>query len=159
MQMVGITDRCRESRRWKPMVATKKTGKTSVQMAKSEDGANKDVVKNPAPAQKAKSTPAKAAAKTGSAEVKERKERKKDEKGGIGKSIAEARQFLREVYIEFNKITWPERSRVIRETYSVLVLVALITVMVLAFDWFLGNAIFGPIEHWARLHGGGIGKG
>jgi preprotein translocase SecE subunit len=157
MQTVGITDRCRESRRWEPMVATKKTGKTSVQMAKSEEGANKDVVKNPAPAQKAKSGPAKGA-KTGSTEVRERKERKKEDKGGIGQSIGEARQFLKEVYIEFNKITWPERSRVIRETYSVLVLVALITVMVLAFDWFLGNAIFGPLEHWARLHGGGIGS-
>jgi len=136
------------------MVASNKIGKISRQMAKSEDGANKDVVK--ASPQKAKSTPTKT--KT-SAEVKERKERKKEDKGGIGQSIAEGRQFLKEVYIEFNKITWPERPRVIRETYSVLVLVALITVMVLAFDWFLGNAIFGPLEHWARMHGGGIGKG
>jgi preprotein translocase SecE subunit len=75
------------------------------------------------------------------------------------KSIGHARQFLKEVSIEFNKITWPGRAQVIQETYSVLFLVTIITLMVLSFDWFLGKAIFGPLEYWARLHGGGVGHG
>jgi preprotein translocase SecE subunit len=74
-----------------------------------------------------------------------------------GNAIAEARQFLKEVVFEFRKITWPERSQVLRETWSVLFLVAVITLMVLGFDWVLGNVVFGPLEHFARLHGGGIG--
>jgi preprotein translocase SecE subunit len=73
--------------------------------------------------------------------------------------ISTARQFLKEVVIEFNKITWPGRAQVIQETYSVLFLVTVITLMVLSFDWFLGKAIFGPLEYWARLHGGGVGRG
>lgn len=73
--------------------------------------------------------------------------------------IGTARQFLKEVAVEFNKITWPGRTQVIQETYSVLFLVTIITLMVLAFDWFLGRAIFGPLEYWARLHGGGVGRG
>ena len=72
--------------------------------------------------------------------------------------ITEARQFLKEVIIEFRKISWPEPRTVVRETWSVLFLVALITVMVLAFDWVLANAVFTPLEHFARLHGGGIGS-
>jgi preprotein translocase SecE subunit len=68
-------------------------------------------------------------------------------------------QFLKEVVIEFNKITWPGRAQVVQETYSVLFLVTVITLMVLSFDWFLGKAIFGPLEYWARIHGGGIGRG
>ncbi|MBS2002339.1 MAG: preprotein translocase subunit SecE [Candidatus Obscuribacterales bacterium] len=74
-----------------------------------------------------------------------------------GNPIAEAQQFLHEVIIEFRKITWPEKSQVLRETWSVLFLVAVITLMVLGFDWVLGNLVFGPLEHFARLHGGGIG--
>jgi preprotein translocase SecE subunit len=74
-------------------------------------------------------------------------------------AIGSARQFLKEVAIEFNKITWPGRAQVIQETYSVLFLVTVITLMVLSFDWFLGKAIFGPLEYWARLHGGGVGRG
>lgn len=72
--------------------------------------------------------------------------------GGVG-------QFLKEVAIEHRKITWPERKQVVRETWSVLVLVAAITLVVLGIDWVLGNVIFGPIEHWARLHGAGLGRG
>lgn len=74
-----------------------------------------------------------------------------------GNPIAEAQQFLHEVVIEFRKITWPEKGQVLRETWSVLFLVAVITLMVLGFDWVLGNLVFGPLEHFARLHGGGIG--
>src|SRR5438046_440963 len=141
------------------MMSTKRNGnggEASKQMtAKSDDGKKKEAAKNPAPAPKAKPAPEKKV----KADDRERKEKKKDDQGGLMQSIGEGRQFLKEVWIEFNKITWPERSRVIRETYSVLILVALITVMVLCFDWFLGNAIFGPLEHWARMHGGGIGRG
>jgi preprotein translocase SecE subunit len=86
------------------------------------------------------------------------KEKKKDGPGWL-EGINNARQFLREVRIEFYKISWPDRLQVVRETYSVLVLVTLITVTVLAFDWFLSSAIFGPLEHFARMHGGGVGHG
>jgi preprotein translocase SecE subunit len=79
------------------------------------------------------------------------------EDSDVGIKIQDARQFLKEVYIEFHKITWPDRAQVIRETYSVLVLVALITLLVLGFDWFLGKVVFGPLDYFARMHGGGIG--
>lgn len=74
-----------------------------------------------------------------------------------GNPIAEFQQFVHEVLIEFRKISWPEFSQVVRETWSVLFLVAVITLMVLGFDWVLGNIVFGPLEHFARVHGGGIG--
>ncbi len=77
----------------------------------------------------------------------------------IGESLKDVRQFLKEVVIEFGKITWPGRPQVIQETWSVLFLVTAITLLVLGFDWFLGHAVFGPLEHWARLHGGGVGSG
>lgn len=77
----------------------------------------------------------------------------------IGESLRDFRQFLKDVVIEFSKISWPPRQQVVKETWSVLFLVTVITLMVLGFDWFLGHAIFGPLEHWARLHGGGVGLG
>jgi preprotein translocase SecE subunit len=67
-------------------------------------------------------------------------------------------QFLKEVGIERRKISWPQREQVVRETMSVLFLVAAITLLVLSYDWVLGWA-FGGLEHFARLHGGGVGKG
>ncbi len=82
------------------------------------------------------------------------KKGKADKKGN---PFSEARQFIKEVVVEFRKISWPEFRQVVRETWSVLFLVAVITLMVLGFDWVLGNVIFGPLEHFARLHGGGIG--
>jgi preprotein translocase SecE subunit len=75
----------------------------------------------------------------------------------LGESLKDIRQFLKDVVVEFTKITWPGRPQVMQETWSVLFLVALITLLVLGFDWFLAHAIFGPLEHWARLHGGGVG--
>lgn len=75
----------------------------------------------------------------------------------LGESLKDIRQFLKDVVVEFTKITWPGRSQVLQETWSVLFLVALITLLVLGFDWFLAHAVFGPLEHWARLHGGGVG--
>jgi preprotein translocase SecE subunit len=68
-------------------------------------------------------------------------------------------QFLKEVAIEHSKITWPDNRQVARETWSVIVLVSALTVIVLGVDWILGNAIFGPIEHWAKLYGAGLGRG
>ncbi len=100
------------------------------------------------------------------------KEKGKDEKGKgkekpkakiddmdieLGESLKDIRQFLKDVVVEFTKITWPGRTQVLQETWSVLFLVALITLLVLGFDWFLAHAVFGPLEHWARLHGGGVG--
>ncbi len=78
---------------------------------------------------------------------------------GPAGSIARAREFLREVALEFRKITWPGRAQIVQETYSVIVLVTVITVMVLGMDWLLGHLIFGPIEFWAKAHGGGSGRG
>jgi len=75
------------------------------------------------------------------------------------KGIAHAVQFGKEVLVEFRKVTWPERQKVFRETVSVLFLVAAITLMVLGFDWLLSHFVFTPIESWARMHGGGIGRG
>lgn len=68
-------------------------------------------------------------------------------------------QFLKEVGIEHRKIAWPDRHQIMRETWSVLVLVTCITLVVLGIDWVLGNAVFGPIEHWAKLYGAGLGRG
>jgi preprotein translocase SecE subunit len=85
-------------------------------------------------------------------------ESKKDEAGGIGKSLREAKQFLREVKIEFTKISWPDRASVIRDTQMVLVLVTAITLMVLAFDWAVGTFVFKPLDKWAHSMGGGVGS-
>jgi len=82
-------------------------------------------------------------------------ESKKPSKEKKGNVLTESAQFLKEVAIEHRKITWPERAQILRETWSVLVLVACITVVVLAFDWILGQAIFGPLEHLARVYGPG----
>lgn len=73
--------------------------------------------------------------------------------------FAQALQFAKEVLLEFRKISWPDRRQVFRETLSVLFLVAFITLLVLGFDWFLSKLVFGPLEHFARLHGGGVGRG
>ncbi|HEY9777336.1 MAG TPA: preprotein translocase subunit SecE [Planktothrix sp.] len=81
-------------------------------------------------------------------------------KGKAGESkLQEFIQFMGEVVIEFKKVTWPTKDEVFRETMSVLVLVALLTVMVLAFDWVVATGFFQPVENWARMHGGGIGRG
>lgn len=88
------------------------------------------------------------------------KEKPKDsEKKSAADTVRDILQFLKEVNSERRKISWPGRDQVVRETWSVLVLVAIITGLVLGFDWLLGHLIFGPLEHWARLQGGGIGKG
>ena len=98
---------------------------------------------------------AKGARKEGDRETS--KDKKQAEAVGLIGFFELSRQFLKEVAIEFKKISWPARQQVIQETYSVLFLVTVITLMVLAFDWVLGHGVFGPIEHWSRLHGGGVG--
>jgi len=75
----------------------------------------------------------------------------------VAQSFFGAAQFLNEVRAEARKISWPERSQVVRETMSVLFLVALITVFVWLFDIFLGKFIFAPVEHWGHLYGIGGG--
>lgn len=67
-------------------------------------------------------------------------------------------EFGKGVVTEFKKISWPSREQVIKETYSVIVLVALITVAVLAFDFAVSKVVFEPLDHLARTLGGGIGR-
>ncbi len=105
-----------------------------------------------------KGTQAKAKTKVDNGKAAGAKNKKNEDDSELGESIKDIRQFLNEVAIEFRKITWPARRQVTQETYSVLFLVTLITLMVLGFDWFLGKGIFGPLEHFARQHGGGIGR-
>jgi preprotein translocase SecE subunit len=82
---------------------------------------------------------------------------KKSEEGEANNSLAHFLQFLKEVNVEARKITWPDRSLILRETWGVLILVAVLTFLVLGFDWAVGHFVFQPLEHWARLMGGGIG--
>lgn len=67
-------------------------------------------------------------------------------------------KFLADTLVELRKISWPDRPQVIRETIAVILLVCLITVTVLAFDWVVAKAIFEPLDHFARSVGGGIGS-
>jgi len=97
--------------------------------------------------------PAKAKNTDGSAKAK-KKQDKKDEPANV---VAHFVQFLKEVNIEARKITWPERAVVFRETWGVIVLVAVLTFLVLGFDWAVGHFVFQPLEHWARILGGGVG--
>ncbi|MBX9571165.1 MAG: preprotein translocase subunit SecE [Candidatus Obscuribacterales bacterium] len=75
------------------------------------------------------------------------------EPSGIAGVIA----FVVSAFGELQKITWPDRQQVIKETLSVIVLVAIITAAVLAFDYALGHLVFNNIDHLARKFGGGIG--
>jgi preprotein translocase SecE subunit len=88
-----------------------------------------------------------------------KKKKERQDKPAFGQQFIDFLQYLREVQIEFRKISWPESGEVIRATYSVLFLVAVITLLVLGFDFALGKVFFGPLEHWARMLGGGIGRG
>lgn len=136
---------------------------SSQQATKSEAGKSNGSAKasgqseKKAPRKDEKSAQAKAKTKAENGKAAA-KSKKKEEDSELSESIKDIRQFLKEVVIEFRKITWPGRRQVIQETYSVLFLVTLITLMVLGFDWFLGKGIFGPLEHFARLHGGGVGR-
>jgi preprotein translocase SecE subunit len=80
-----------------------------------------------------------------------KKPKAEDKKDRMGDAIKGSFTFAKEVKNEARKITWPPRRQVVQETWSVIVLVAFITIMVLGFDYALGNWIFGPIEHFAKL--------
>ncbi|MCW5821932.1 MAG: preprotein translocase subunit SecE [Cyanobacteria bacterium TGS_CYA1] len=71
-----------------------------------------------------------------------------------GNFVSDFAKFLKEVRTEIKKISWPERGQVFKETWSVVVLVTLITFLVLGYDYVLGHFVFGPIEHWAKIHNG-----
>jgi preprotein translocase subunit SecE len=86
---------------------------------------------------------------------KGKKQERRD--GEPSNAVAHFLQFLKEVNVEARKITWPERALVLRETWGVLVLVAVLTLLVLGFDWAVGHFIFQPLEHWARVLGGSVG--
>jgi preprotein translocase subunit SecE len=49
----------------------------------------------------------------------------------------DAREFLGEVQVEFKKVTWPTQQQTIAGTISVVVIVAIITVVLGLFDWVL----------------------
>ena len=66
-------------------------------------------------------------------------------------------QFIADSLVELKKITWPDRPQVIRETLSVIVLVAIITGCVLGFDYGIAKLVFEPLDKLARKLGGGIG--
>jgi preprotein translocase subunit SecE len=90
------------------------------------------------------------------ASAKDGKDKRKSSQSGF---VGEIRLFINDIVVEYRKITWPVRSQVVQETYSVLVLVTLITLMVLGMDWVFAKFVFGPIEDWARYMGGGVGHG
>lgn len=147
--------------RFKSM-ATKKKGQETDTTAKQANAklTQGEAGKNPAPKAPGDSDAKGVKEKGGGHEEKPEapKEKKRGEGSGIVGALKGLRTFLKEVAIEFSKISWPVRAQVVQETYSVLFLVTIITLMVLAFDWFLGHGIFGPLEHWAHLHGGGVGR-
>jgi preprotein translocase SecE subunit len=138
-------------------MATKKKGQDADTTAKEASAGGQDGAVGNAAAAKPLAKEQRPHAEDGN---ESKKAQSKDEgAGGLLKTMSDFQQFLKGVLVEFGKISWPSRGQVIQETTTVLCLVAIITVMVLAFDWFLGHAVFGPIEHWARLHGGGVGNG
>ncbi len=144
-------------------MAEKKKGQNAIAddaeaaKAKSKDGGSKSA-KNSKSAGKQAVNPMQKLVGDALGKGDDKKKKKKDDDAPVGESIKDIRQFLKEVLIEFQKITWPERAQVIRETYSVIFLVTVITLMVLGFDWVLGHAVFGPLEHWARVLGGGVSR-
>jgi preprotein translocase SecE subunit len=75
----------------------------------------------------------------------------------MGSNLHEFIVFLQETWSEFRKISWPNRQQVIKETWTVLVLVAALTCAVLAFDWAIAKSIFEPLDKYAKHMGGGVG--
>lgn len=83
--------------------------------------------------------------------------KKKVEEPGLGEQFAEFAQFLKDTAIEFRRISWPNRQQVIKETWSVIVLVTLLTVAVLGFDFAIARTVFEPLDKFAKKSGGGVG--
>ena len=75
----------------------------------------------------------------------------------LGQTFSDAVQFLKETYVEFRKISWPTRQQVVKETWSVLVLVTCLTIAVLAFDFAIARTVFEPLDKYAKKSGGGVG--
>jgi preprotein translocase SecE subunit len=84
-------------------------------------------------------------------------EKKKVAEPGFGEQLAEFVQFLKDTTVEARRITWPSRQQVIKETWSVLVLVTMLTVAVLAFDFGIARTVFEPLDKFAKKAGGGVG--
>ena len=53
----------------------------------------------------------------------------------LGPGFRNARLFLQEVTAEFRKISWPTRQQIVTETGVVILISALLTGMVMGFDW------------------------
>jgi preprotein translocase SecE subunit len=83
--------------------------------------------------------------------------KKKTDEPGFMESLAELRQFLADTWIEFRRISWPSRQQVVKETWSVLVLVTMLTLAVLAFDFAIARTVFEPLDKYAKKSGGGVG--
>ena len=83
--------------------------------------------------------------------------KKKADEPSFGENIAELAQFLKDTWIEFRRISWPNRQQVVKETWSVLVLVTMLTVAVLAFDFGIARTVFEPLDKLAKKAGGGVG--
>ena len=114
--------------------------------------------KNGGKAEKAKTSKTKASNPQKMKSGEEQKEAKQKSRNlPIVQTVIETKQFLNEVWVEYRKINWPERSQVVRETVSVLFLVMLITIFVWLFDILLGKFVFAPVEHWGHLYGIGGG--
>ena len=116
-------EKAEESKKEKPKEASKKPAKDS----KSDMNDTKTKTK-PMPENKSKG--------------------KKEEKTGLASYI----EFLKLTRIEYKKINWPDRRQIVQETWTVLVLVTFITLLVLGYDWVLGNLVFGPLEHWIKIN-------
>lgn len=83
--------------------------------------------------------------------------KKKVAEPGFAEQFADFVQFLRDTWIEFRRISWPNRQQVVKETWSVLVLVTLLTVSVLGFDFAIARTVFEPLDKFAKHQGGGVG--
>ena len=120
--------------------------------AKSQEAETAKEIK-PEPEKKETRVPATESA--GPAKTAEKQKAKKDVENKAEKStFARLMVFLQEVKREADKITWPDRQQVIQETFTVLILVTLITVLVLGYDHALAHFIFQPLEKFAKMHFG-----
>jgi preprotein translocase subunit SecE len=52
--------------------------------------------------------------------------------------VVQSREFVREVEVEFKKITWPTRKETVGGTIGVIVLVALVAIALFTVDGILG---------------------
>lgn len=73
----------------------------------------------------------------------DKKEPKKAPQFNVAERIATAKAFLKETWIELKKVQWPTRRQAAVETVVVLVTVAFITVLVVAFDAVLATVANG----------------